>query len=207
MARRSADRARVQKPYVHGLDQRLVVVCAHGYSSSLAAATLQDLGFTHATDVVGGFEAWKERGLPVRPAPEVDADAVPGWALRTRDRRADRRRVDSGRGRPGRAQRAGRDRAAGLEHMREARAVVERAVAKGAPVYGLTTGVGMRRDARVAAEEAAAFNRSAIAGISSGSGRPPPATSCALRCCGSRTGSSPDTRARVPSSRSASSRR
>ena len=61
-----------------GLDQRLVVVCAHGYSSSLAAATLQDLGFTHATDVVGGFEAWKERGLPVHPAPEVDADTVPG---------------------------------------------------------------------------------------------------------------------------------
>jgi histidine ammonia-lyase len=54
--------------------------------------------------------------------------------------------------------------AAALEHMREARAVVERAVAKGSQVYGLTTGVGMRRDARVAAEEAAAFNRSAIAG-------------------------------------------
>ena len=51
-----------------------------------------------------------------------------------------------------------------LENMREARAVVERAVAKGARVYGLTTGVGMRRDAAVAAEEAAAFNRSAIAG-------------------------------------------
>ena len=67
-----------RSPHVHGLDQRLVVVCAHGYSSSLAAATLQDLGFAHATDVVGGFEAWKERGLPVRPAPEVASDAVPG---------------------------------------------------------------------------------------------------------------------------------
>jgi histidine ammonia-lyase len=64
--------------------------------------------------------------------------------------------------------------AAGLEHMREARAVVERAVAKGAPVYGLTTGVGMRRDARVAAEEAAAFNRSAIAGHLVGLGPPAP---------------------------------
>lgn len=67
-----------RSPHVHGVEQRLVVVCTHGYSSSLAAATLQDLGFTHATDVVGGFEAWKERGLPVRPAPEVDTGAVPG---------------------------------------------------------------------------------------------------------------------------------
>ena len=71
-------RPEYRSPHVHGLDQRLVVVCAHGYSSSLAAATLQDLGFTYATDVVGGFEAWKEGGLPVRPAPEVDAGTVPG---------------------------------------------------------------------------------------------------------------------------------
>ena len=64
--------------------------------------------------------------------------------------------------------------ASALEHMREARAVVERAVASGSQVYGLTTGVGMRRDARVAAEEAAAFNRSAIAGHLVGLGRPAP---------------------------------
>jgi rhodanese-related sulfurtransferase len=67
-----------RSPHVHGLDQRLVVVCAHGYSSSLAAATLQELGFTRATDMVGGFEAWRERGLPVHPAPEVDPDAPSG---------------------------------------------------------------------------------------------------------------------------------
>jgi rhodanese-related sulfurtransferase len=70
-----------RSPHLHGLDQRLVVVCAHGYSSSLAAATLQDLGFTHATDVVGGFEAWKDRGLPVRPAPAVDGDTVAGMGV------------------------------------------------------------------------------------------------------------------------------
>jgi hypothetical protein len=29
---------------------------------------LQDLGFARATDIVGGFEAWRARGLPVRPA-------------------------------------------------------------------------------------------------------------------------------------------
>jgi rhodanese-related sulfurtransferase len=65
-------------PHVHGLDQLLVLVCAHGYSTSLAAATLQELGFAQATDLIGGFAAWKEAGLPVRPAPAVEPDAVPG---------------------------------------------------------------------------------------------------------------------------------
>ena len=66
-----------RSPHVRGLDQWIVLVCAHGYSTSLAAATLQDLGFSRATDVVGGFSAWKERGLPVHPAPAV-APEVPG---------------------------------------------------------------------------------------------------------------------------------
>jgi rhodanese-related sulfurtransferase len=46
-------------------DAHVVVVCNEGYSSSLAAATLQDLGITHATDLIGGFRAWKLAGLPV----------------------------------------------------------------------------------------------------------------------------------------------
>ena len=46
---------------------RLVLLCAHGYSSSLAAATLRDLGFDGATDVIGGFEGWQAAGLPVEP--------------------------------------------------------------------------------------------------------------------------------------------
>ncbi|MDP9271451.1 MAG: rhodanese-like domain-containing protein [Chloroflexota bacterium] len=49
------------------LDRRVVLICAHGYSSSLAAATLQELGFAQATDVEGGFEAWANAGLPVEP--------------------------------------------------------------------------------------------------------------------------------------------
>jgi len=44
---------------------RLIVICAQGFSSSLAAASLLDLGLTNATDVIGGFEAWKAAGLPV----------------------------------------------------------------------------------------------------------------------------------------------
>jgi rhodanese-related sulfurtransferase len=47
------------------LDRVLVIVCDEGYQSSLAAATLQDLGFTRATDLVGGFQAWRAAGLPV----------------------------------------------------------------------------------------------------------------------------------------------
>jgi len=67
-----------RNPHVGDLDAWLVLVCAHGFSTSLAAATLQELGFSRATDVVGGFTAWKERGLPVKPAPPVDDSAVPG---------------------------------------------------------------------------------------------------------------------------------
>lgn len=49
-------------------DRQVILICAHGYSSSLAAATLQDLGFPRATDVVGGFEAWRAAGLPTEAA-------------------------------------------------------------------------------------------------------------------------------------------
>ena len=45
---------------------RVILLCAQGYSSSLAAASLQDLGLVNATDVIGGFEAWRAAGLPVK---------------------------------------------------------------------------------------------------------------------------------------------
>jgi len=46
-----------------------IVCCDEGYSSSLAAASLQALGLRNATDVIGGFQAWRAAGLPVtRPA-------------------------------------------------------------------------------------------------------------------------------------------
>jgi rhodanese-related sulfurtransferase len=45
---------------------RVIVVCAEGFSSSLAAASLQDIGLVNATDVIGGFFAWKAAGLPVQ---------------------------------------------------------------------------------------------------------------------------------------------
>ena len=43
---------------------RIIVVCAEGFSSSLAAASLQDIGLVNATDLIGGFLAWKAAGLP-----------------------------------------------------------------------------------------------------------------------------------------------
>src|SRR3954470_1816044 len=48
----------------------LIVMCNEGYQSSLAAATLRELGLERATDMEGGFQAWRASGLPVRLAPD-----------------------------------------------------------------------------------------------------------------------------------------
>ncbi|MFE2072236.1 rhodanese-like domain-containing protein [Streptomyces misionensis] len=49
-------------------DLRIVLVCNEGYASSLAAASLHQLGLHRATDLVGGFQSWRAAGLPVAPA-------------------------------------------------------------------------------------------------------------------------------------------
>jgi rhodanese-related sulfurtransferase len=73
-------------------DLHVVVLCSEGYTSSLAAFALQQVGVHRATDVIGGFQAWRAAGLPtsggppVRPAlslvpepsPAADDDALPG---------------------------------------------------------------------------------------------------------------------------------
>lgn len=46
-------------------DRQVILMCDHGFSSSLAAATLRELGFTNATDMDGGFQAWAVAGLPI----------------------------------------------------------------------------------------------------------------------------------------------
>lgn len=53
-------------PEATGYDVQVIVVCSEGYASSLAAASLLDLGLRHATDLVGGFLAWRDAGLPTR---------------------------------------------------------------------------------------------------------------------------------------------
>ena len=59
-----------RNPAVGGLDQMLLIVCDEGFSSSLAAVALHDLGFTNATDITDGVCGWIAAGLPLRrPAP------------------------------------------------------------------------------------------------------------------------------------------
>jgi rhodanese-related sulfurtransferase len=48
-------------------DRPLIIMCNEGYQSSLAAATLHELGHGQATDLDGGFQAWRAAGLPVQP--------------------------------------------------------------------------------------------------------------------------------------------
>ncbi|WP_405804927.1 rhodanese-like domain-containing protein [Streptomyces sp. NBC_01187] len=70
-------------PEATGLGLPVVVVCNEGYASSLAARSLRSLGLHRATDLDGGFQAWRAAGLPVRlPAlPETPADSPgPGGA-------------------------------------------------------------------------------------------------------------------------------
>jgi rhodanese-related sulfurtransferase len=69
-----------RSPHIGGLDQPLIVICDHGYSSVLAAANLVELGFHRAGDVIGGFEAWKRDGLAVsRPRHRAPAPgSLPG---------------------------------------------------------------------------------------------------------------------------------
>ena len=67
-----------RSPHVDGLDRHVVVLCDHGCSSVLAAATLARLGYSRVGDVIGGFEAWRAAGLPVGAAPPVDPWSVPG---------------------------------------------------------------------------------------------------------------------------------
>jgi len=58
-------------PQADRYDLPVIVMCSQGYTSSLAAASLQDLGLAAATDLAGGFQAWAAAGLPVVRAQPV----------------------------------------------------------------------------------------------------------------------------------------
>jgi rhodanese-related sulfurtransferase len=62
-------------PEATGHDVHVIVLCSEGYTSSLAAAALQQLGLFRATDVVGGFRAWRAAGLP-----SSDGDGLTSYA-------------------------------------------------------------------------------------------------------------------------------
>ena len=71
-----ASEHRVAASADHGV--RLIVVCRQGYSSSLAAASLQELGLHRSTtDIIGGFEAWRDEGLPIEPFDEAGYSPSP----------------------------------------------------------------------------------------------------------------------------------
>jgi rhodanese-related sulfurtransferase len=48
-------------PQMDDPNQRVIIICNEGYSSSLAAATLRQLGLHRATDVIGGYQALSRR--------------------------------------------------------------------------------------------------------------------------------------------------
>ena len=58
-----------RRPDAPGLDDHVILMCNEGYASSFAAASLRELGFERATDLDGGFQAWRAAGLPVDQAP------------------------------------------------------------------------------------------------------------------------------------------
>ena len=58
-------------PALADRERRVIVVCADGFSSTLAAATLRDLGFSRATDLIGGFNGWAASGLAVQAEPAI----------------------------------------------------------------------------------------------------------------------------------------
>ena len=64
-------------PVVADRDVELILLCAEGYSSSLAAASLQELAGTRVADLVGGFEGWRDAGLATIAAPPAP-DGLPG---------------------------------------------------------------------------------------------------------------------------------
>lgn len=71
-----------------------IILCDEGFSSSLAAATLQALGLSRATDVDGGFQAWRAAGLPVGPRGVVSVPrlAPPSHATGAHDQQPDDQR-------------------------------------------------------------------------------------------------------------------
>jgi rhodanese-related sulfurtransferase len=65
-------------PWADGYDLRPIVICNEGYTSSLAAAALLDLGLSRATDVIGGYQAWRTAGLPTARPEACTAVLAPG---------------------------------------------------------------------------------------------------------------------------------
>jgi rhodanese-related sulfurtransferase len=64
-------------PHVTGRSLELILLCNEGYSSSLAASSLRELGCSQVADLVGGFQAWRDAGLDTIAAP-APPEGLPG---------------------------------------------------------------------------------------------------------------------------------
>jgi rhodanese-related sulfurtransferase len=60
-------RSEARLPFADSFDLEVIIHCEEGYTSSLAAAALQELGLHRATDLTGGYVAWRAAGLPTIP--------------------------------------------------------------------------------------------------------------------------------------------
>jgi rhodanese-related sulfurtransferase/ubiquinone/menaquinone biosynthesis C-methylase UbiE len=92
----------LRNPHLGELEDPVFLLCDHGYSSSLAAYTLVQLGYINAGDVIGGFEAWRDAGLPI----EHSQNEEPSTAQQLQWENAFRERADrygAGPSVPGRA--------------------------------------------------------------------------------------------------------
>lgn len=155
-------------------DLEVVVFCSEGYTSSLAAVSLRDLGLQRATDLEGGFSAWKAAGLPVtgpttaRPGRSED-EGVPTAVVIDpfTDLSVDGLlRVAAG---------APVELSEGAcERLRGARDVVEETLAAGVAAYGLNGGLGHARDERLPAEQLARYQTAIVLGHDGGIGAPLP---------------------------------
>ncbi len=64
------------------LDRDVILFCQEGWSSSLAAASLLDVGLTNVTDLDGGYAAWRDAGLPTTAGGTPTGERTPELALR-----------------------------------------------------------------------------------------------------------------------------
>lgn len=56
-------------PEATSFDRRIILMCRHGFSTSLAAWNLRQMGLHRATDIIGGYDAWADAGLPTFAGP------------------------------------------------------------------------------------------------------------------------------------------
>jgi histidine ammonia-lyase len=170
-------------------DVEVVVFCSEGYTSSLAASSLQDLGLRNATDLDGGFQAWMRAGLPVSVPAEnvvrISGSAVPEDPQRLQPTTAAEAGAgtvvidpETALGIEGLLQVANGGAVAlspgAHDRLRRAREVVRDTLAAEVPAYGLNGGLGHARDQRISAQTLARYQVAIVLGHAGGIGPPLP---------------------------------